>query len=49
MPEVDYLTKAIENLELAEKTMPVNSQKEVRDVVEELIYLRLRVSQGDAR
>jgi hypothetical protein len=49
MPEVDYLTKAIENLEAAMKTMHQSDKAETIDIVEELIYLRARISQGEGR
>jgi len=36
-------------LEIAEKNLPPESVKEVRGIVEEIVYLRTRVSMGDAK
>lgn len=49
MPEVDFLTNAIDNLEKAERTAPSSAVNEIRGVVEELVYLRLRLSMGDIK
>lgn len=45
----DELTEAIRNLEAAAKKLPVKASKEALAVVEELVYMRLRVSLGESK
>ena len=49
MNEVNEITKAIGALENAERTAPDAARTQLRGVVEELVYLRLRLSMGDMK
>jgi len=49
MKSVDNITDAINSLEDSAQTLPIETRDEVRGIVEELVYLRLRVSMGEAK
>lgn len=50
MPDsITSLTETIAGLEQAYKTAPESCRAEIRDIIEEVVYLRNRISQGGER